>query len=181
MDIKTQSFLAGKIFKICYSNFSSVEVRKVKSGVICAALCVHHRTCCSVGFNKQTGECVLDYACFPECVPSQNATFLRKITYETANNETTVSEITKEKTTKFDITSESATLSVTTSERTTNHGTTIEKQTSQKPTSNGLLDCSGVSVGSSSGVYTIYVENQPLDVYCELIGSDQWTVINFKF
>ncbi|XP_063448294.1 angiopoietin-1-like [Mytilus trossulus] len=251
MDIKIQRYVADQALKICFSNYSSVEVRKVKSGVICAALCVHQQSCCSSGFDKQTGECFLDHACFPECVPSQNATFVRKVTFldKSEDYETTVSEITSEKTTKMaitseraihnattskrttnhdttmekltsqkpasnglDMTSERTTLSVTTSERTTNHGTTMERLTTQKPTSNGLdmtserttlsfttrkrttnhgttmeklttqkptsngPDCSGVTAGSSSGVYTIYVDNQPLDVYCEMAGSDQWTV-----
>ncbi|VDI27193.1 Hypothetical predicted protein [Mytilus galloprovincialis] len=249
MDIKIQRFVADKPLKICSSNYSSVEVRKVKSGVICAALCVQHQSCSSSGFNKQTGECYLDHACFTECVPSQNATFVRKITYKTEDYETTVSDITGEKTAKIaitserathsvttseritnqgttmeklttqkqtsnglDMTSEMATISVTTSERTTNQGTTMEKLTSQKPTSNGLdmtsekttlsvttserttnqgttmerlttqkqtsngHDCSGVTGGSSSGVYTIYVDNQPLDVYCEMTSSGKWTV-----
>ncbi|CAG2204228.1 unnamed protein product [Mytilus edulis] len=323
MDIKIQRFVADKPLEICSSNYSSVEVRKVKSGVICAALCVQHQSCCSSGFNKQTGECYLDHACLPECVPSQNATFVRKITYKTEDYETTVSDITGEKTAKIaitserathsvttseritnqgttmekltsqkptsngldmtserttlsvttserttnqgttmerlttqkqtsngldmtserathsvttserttnqgttmerlttqkqtsnglDMTSERATHSVTTSERTTNQGTTMQKQTSQKPTSNGLdmtserttlsvttsertinhgttmerlttqkqtsngPDCSGVTGGSSSGVYTIYVDNQPLDVYCEMTSSGKWTV-----
>ncbi|XP_063448301.1 fibrinogen-like protein 1 [Mytilus trossulus] len=212
MDIKIQRFVADQALKICFSNYSSVEVRKVKSGVICAALCVHQQSCCSSGFDKQTGECFLDHACFPECVPSHNATFVRKVTYKTEDYETTVSECTSEKTTKIAISSERASHSVTTSERTTNHGTTMEKLTRQTPTSNGLdmtsertslsvttsgrttnhgttmekltsqkptsngPDCSGVSVGSSSGVYTIYVDYQSLDVYCEMAGSDQWTV-----
>ncbi|XP_063448308.1 ficolin-1-like [Mytilus trossulus] len=51
----------------------------------------------------------------------------------------------------------------------------MEILTTQKPTSNGP-DCNGISGGSSSGVYTIYVENLPLDVYCEMTGSGQWTV-----
>ncbi|XP_071177501.1 fibrinogen-like protein 1 [Mytilus edulis] len=175
MDIKTQRFVADEPSKNCSLNYSSVEVQKVKSGVICAALCMHRQSCCSSGFDKQTGECFLYHACFPECVPSQNATFVRKVTYETEDYETTVSEITSEKTTKIAMTSERATFSVSTSKRTTNHDTTMEKLTRQNPTSNGP-DCRGVSDGSASGVYTIYVANQPLDVYCEVTGSDKWTV-----
>ncbi|CAG2235157.1 Angiopoietin-related protein 1,Fibrinogen gamma-B chain,Ficolin-1-A,Angiopoietin-1,Fibrinogen C domain-containing protein 1,Ryncolin-1,Tenascin-N,Angiopoietin-related protein 7,Angiopoietin-related protein 6,Ficolin-3,Fibroleukin,Fibrinogen-like protein 1,Ficolin-1,Ficolin-1-B,Fibrinogen beta chain,Angiopoietin-4,Tenascin-R,Ryncolin-2,Techylectin-5B,Fibrinogen C domain-containing protein 1-A,Microfibril-associated glycoprotein 4,Ryncolin-3,Fibrinogen gamma chain,Tenascin-X,Ficolin-2,Fibrinogen alpha chain len=108
---------------------------------------------------------------------SERATFSVTTSERTTNHGTTMEKLTSQKPTSngLNMTSQRATISGTTSERTTNHGTTMEKLTSQKPTSNGL-DCSGVTVGSSSGVYTIYVDNQPLDVYCEMTSSGQWTV-----
>ncbi|VDI25736.1 Hypothetical predicted protein [Mytilus galloprovincialis] len=108
---------------------------------------------------------------------SQRSTLSVKTSERTTNHVTTMEKLTSQNLTSngLNITSEMATISVTTSERTTIHGTTMEKLTSQKPTSN-RLDCSSVTVGSSSGVYTIYVDNQPLDVYCEMTKSGQWTV-----
>ncbi|XP_071177271.1 fibrinogen-like protein A [Mytilus edulis] len=109
---------------------------------------------------------------------SQRATLGVTTSERTTNHGTTMEKLTSHNLTSngLNMTSEMATISVTTGKRTTNHGTTMEKLTSQKPTSNGLHDCSDVSVGNSSGVYTIYVDNQPLDVYCEMTGSGQWTV-----
>ncbi|XP_063448492.1 ficolin-1-like [Mytilus trossulus] len=96
----------------------------------------------------------------------------------TTSKRTTMEELTSQNLTSngLNMTSQRTTIIGTTSERTTTYGTAIGKLTSQTPTSNGLRDCSGVTVGSSSGVYTIYVDNQPLDVYCEMTGSGQWTV-----
>ncbi|XP_071177500.1 ficolin-2-like [Mytilus edulis] len=114
-------------------------------------------------------------------ITSERATHSVTTSERITNQGTTMEKLTSQKPTSngLDMTSERTTLSVTTSEWTTNHGTTMEKLTTQKPTSNGP-DCSGVTGGSSSGVssgvYTIYVDNQPLDVYCEMTSSGQWTV-----
>ncbi|XP_071177498.1 fibroleukin-like [Mytilus edulis] len=108
---------------------------------------------------------------------SERTTLSDTTSERTTNHGTTMEKLTSQKPTSngLEMTSERTILSVTTSERTTNHGTTMAKLTSQKPTSNGH-GCSGVSVGSSNGVYTLHFENQALDVYCEMTGSDQWTV-----
>ncbi|VDI39223.1 Hypothetical predicted protein [Mytilus galloprovincialis] len=63
-----------------------------------------------------------------------------------------------------------------TSYETTKLKTTTVKVTPVQ-TTNDILDCTGVASGSTGGVYTIYIENQPVDVYCEMIGDEQWTVI----
>ncbi|XP_063419182.1 angiopoietin-2-like [Mytilus trossulus] len=96
----------------------------------------------------------------------------------TATHGTTMEKLTSQNLTSngLNMTSQRATINGTTSERTTTHSTTIENLTSQKQTSIVPHDCSDVSVGNFSGVYTIYIDNQPLDVYCEMTDSGQWTV-----
>lgn len=39
------------------------------------------------------------------------------------------------------------------------------------------VDCSEVSSNNPSGVYTIYIANQPVDVYCEMTDNGHWTVL----
>ncbi|XP_063419181.1 angiopoietin-related protein 7-like [Mytilus trossulus] len=109
---------------------------------------------------------------------NERATLSITTSERTTNHGTTMEELTSQNLTSngLNMTSQRTIISGTTSERTTTYGTTIGKLTSQTQTSNGPRDCSGVTVGNSSGVYTIYVDNQPLDVYCEMTGSGQWTV-----
>ncbi|VDI17938.1 Hypothetical predicted protein [Mytilus galloprovincialis] len=89
--------------------------------------------------------------------------------YQT-NNTTTYIKITDTKA------STAAKTSDVTSYETTKLKTTTVKATPVQ-TTNDILDCTGVASGSTGGVYTIYIENQPVDVYCEIIGGEQWTVI----
>ncbi|CAG2197369.1 unnamed protein product [Mytilus edulis] len=92
-----------------------------------------------------------------------------KTSYQT-NNTTTYIKITDTKA------STAAKTSDLTSYETTKLKTTTVKATPVQ-TTNDILDCTGVASGSTSGVYTIYIENQPVDVYCEMTGGEQWTVI----
>ncbi|CAG2197368.1 TN [Mytilus edulis] len=95
-------------------------------------------------------------------------TTTNKTSYQT-NNTTTYIKITDTKA------STAAKTSDFTSYETTKLKTTTMKATPVQ-TTNDIIDCTGVASGSTSGVYTIYIENQPVDVYCEMTGGEQWTV-----
>ncbi|XP_071133126.1 fibrinogen-like protein 1 [Mytilus edulis] len=176
------------------SSATSMEIRKVKSRIVCAGLCVSSSSCCSVSYDVQTSECLMDSNCFPDSASSQYGTFLRKPPYVPTNNQS-VSFVTTTKyelsfeTTKRDITTSDSTSSKTESTNTnnetgdnSNNGSddTIEftsiTTTDNGPTGNSV-DCSAVSRNSPSGVYTIYVADQVIDVYCEMTDNGQWTVI----
>ncbi|CAC5417477.1 Fibrinogen-like protein 1,Fibrinogen-like protein A,Tenascin,Angiopoietin-1,Fibrinogen C domain-containing protein 1-A,Techylectin-like protein,Microfibril-associated glycoprotein 4,Tenascin-R,Ficolin-1,Fibroleukin [Mytilus coruscus] len=234
--MKSQNFKVEKNIKIT-SSTTSLEIRRTKSAITCADLCVDYSSCCSVSFDKQTRECQLDYNCFPQFVACQNGTILRKSSNVILSNQGTTGVQTSDKTTRdktttdmtyyksatdkpsYQTTSDKTAGNTTTfkvisykstrdtpiyetsfamptsdeiitdtkasneakisdlpSFETTNLKTTSVKTTTVK-TSNDITDCTEVASGSPGGVYTIYIENQPVDVYCELKDDDQWTVI----
>lgn len=75
MQLNNQTFIVIHNMKIT-SKLTSLEVRKVRSRIVCAGLCVDHSSCCSVSYDLQTSECMLDSNCFPERAIWQNVTFL---------------------------------------------------------------------------------------------------------
>ncbi|CAG2199085.1 unnamed protein product [Mytilus edulis] len=172
-----------------------MEIRKVKSRIVCAGLCVSSSSCCSVSYDVQTSECLMDSNCFPDSALSQYGTFLRKPPYVPTNYQS-VSFVTTTKyelsfeTTKRDITTSDSTSSKTESTHTnnetgdnSNNGSddTIEvtsiTTTDNGPTENPV-DCSEVSRNSPSGVYTIYVADQVIDVYCEMTDTGDTKRLN---
>ncbi|VDI01116.1 Hypothetical predicted protein [Mytilus galloprovincialis] len=80
------------------SSVTSMEIRKVKSRIVCAGLCISSSSCCSVSYDLQTSECQMDSNCFPDSATSQNGTFLRKSPYVTTSNQSLSYETTRTKT-----------------------------------------------------------------------------------
>ncbi|VDI15897.1 Hypothetical predicted protein [Mytilus galloprovincialis] len=78
---------------------TTIEIRKVKSKIVCAGLCVSNSLCCSVSYDLQTSECLVDYNCFPDSASSQHGTFLRKSPYVPTNYQS-LSSVT---TTKYEL------------------------------------------------------------------------------
>lgn len=77
VQINNQNFIVNKNIMIT-AFVTSIEIRKVKSRIVCVGLCVSNSLCCSVSYDLQTSECLVDYNCFPDSASSQNGTFLRK-------------------------------------------------------------------------------------------------------
>ncbi|CAC5372580.1 Fibrinogen-like protein 1,Tenascin,Angiopoietin-1,Ryncolin-4,Fibrinogen C domain-containing protein 1,Fibrinogen C domain-containing protein 1-A,Angiopoietin-related protein 2,Techylectin-5A,Fibrinogen alpha chain,Fibroleukin,Angiopoietin-related protein 7,Angiopoietin-related protein 1,Ficolin-2,Tenascin-R,Ficolin-1,Fibrinogen C domain-containing protein 1-B,Angiopoietin-4,Fibrinogen gamma chain [Mytilus coruscus] len=45
------------------------------------------------------------------------------------------------------------------------------------PDQDKIIDCTDISNGSSSGVYTMYHKDGPFDVYCDVNAEGRWTII----
>ncbi|CAC5366590.1 unnamed protein product [Mytilus coruscus] len=186
-------------FKTRITSYETIiETITVPTFVACARECTRD-DCCTACYNKATNKCHLHGDCFPVSEHSDSGVFIRKNDVKTSNDATT-QDTTRDRTT-LENTSDKPTTNYQTPYKESDDLTTTMKQTVRDITGNFkttrdkrstaatierktenrtvamIIDCSEIRSGSLSGIYTIYVENQANDVYCEMRGDGQWTVI----
>ncbi|CAC5394938.1 ANGPT4 [Mytilus coruscus] len=185
-------------FKTRITSYETIiETITVPTSVACARECTRN-DCCTACYNKTTNKCHLHSDCFPVSEHSDSGVFIRKNDVKTSNDATT--QDTKLDRTTLENTSDKPTTNdetpykesdvtttmkptvrdITGSFKTTSDkrstATSIERTTENEPVAM-IIDCSEIPSGSLSGIYTIYVDNQANDVYCEMRSDGQWTVI----